>query len=136
MKDTLAYILQNITMHPEDVKVEEQSDPTGIKHLVVTTNPEDVGRVIGKEGKVIKAIRTIMRVAAIIKGDRVRVTVISETTEGQEVAASETVEPVAATEETQEAPAPEKVEETTPEAEESESSEEKKSEDSLQVEIE
>jgi len=77
MKDTLTFILKNITTHPDDLQVEEKIE-NGVKHLIITTHPEDTGRVIGKEGKIIKAIRTIMRVAAIQRAERVRVSIVSE----------------------------------------------------------
>lgn len=77
MQDVLTFILKNIVTVPDDVKVEEtlEQDTT---NYIVTVNPADVGRVIGKEGKVIKAIRTIIRVIAIQKGVHVRVSVVSE----------------------------------------------------------
>ena len=78
MQDTLIYILKNIVTTPDDVKVEELVDETGTTTYQVTVNPVDVGRIIGKEGKVIKAIRTIMRVIAIQKGVHVRISVVSE----------------------------------------------------------
>lgn len=78
MQDTLIYILKNIVTMPDDVKVEESVDETGTTTYLVTVNPVDVGRIIGKEGKVIKAIRTIMRVIAIQKGVHVRISVVSE----------------------------------------------------------
>lgn len=95
MKDVLEFILKNITTVPDDVNVEEQ-DEDGTTNYLVTVNPDDVGRIIGKEGKVIKAIRTIMRVIAIQKGVRVRVSVVSENNKTEEVevvAAEETANP-------------------------------------------
>ena len=77
MQDVLEFILKNITTVPDDVKVEEKTDDEGTNYLI-SVNPADVGRIIGKEGKVIKAIRTIMRVIAIQKGVRVRVSVLSD----------------------------------------------------------
>lgn len=78
MQDTLIFILKNIVTAPDDVKVEETVDETGTTNYVISVNPTDVGRIIGKEGKIIKAIRTIMRVIAIQKGLHVRVSVLSE----------------------------------------------------------
>jgi len=77
MKDVLEFILKNITTMPDDVVIEEV-DEEGTTNYQITVNPDDVGRIIGKEGKVIKAIRTIMRVIAIQKGVRVRVSVMSD----------------------------------------------------------
>lgn len=76
MQDVLEFILKNITVNPNDVQVSSQ-DVDGSTNYTIAVHPDDVGRVIGKEGKVIKAIRTIMRVIAIQKGVRVRVSVLS-----------------------------------------------------------
>lgn len=80
MQDVLTFILKNIVTLPDDVQVTEEV-VDGVTNYSVTVNPQDVGRVIGKEGKVIKAIRTILRVIAIQKGVHVRVSVISEASE-------------------------------------------------------
>lgn len=77
MQDVLEFILKNITTTPDDVKIEVQEEE-GTTNYIITVNPADVGRIIGKEGKVIKAIRTIMRVIAIQKGVHIRVSVVSE----------------------------------------------------------
>ncbi|KKU87888.1 MAG: hypothetical protein UY18_C0024G0012 [Microgenomates group bacterium GW2011_GWF2_47_9] len=77
MKNVLEFVLKNITTVPDEVKIEER-DEEGLTNYVISVHPDDVGRIIGKEGKVIKAIRTIMRVIAIQKGVRVRVSVLSD----------------------------------------------------------
>ncbi len=82
MQDTLMFVIKNIVTVPDEVKIEESLDETGTTTYLVSVNPSDVGRIIGKEGKVIKAIRTIMRVIAIQKGVHVRVSVASETEGG------------------------------------------------------
>jgi hypothetical protein len=88
MQDVLVFILKNITTAPDDVVVDAK-DEGGVTNYTIAVNPDDVGRVIGKEGKVIKAIRTIMRVIAIQKGVRIRVSVLSDSDEGEgEVAAA------------------------------------------------
>lgn len=96
MQEVLEFILKNITTVPDDVKIEVQ-DEEGTSNYIVTVNPTDVGRIIGKEGKVIKAIRTIMRVIAIQRGVHIRISVVSEngsqenSAPSEEVAQSETV---------------------------------------------
>jgi len=70
MKQLVEYIVSNIVNHPEEVVVEESMDGELTK-VLIAVNPEDVGRVIGKSGKVIKAIRQIARIAAIQKGLKV-----------------------------------------------------------------
>jgi len=83
MQDILQFILKNITTVPADIKIDVQNEEglpaqAGTTNYIVTVNPADVGRIIGKEGKVIKAIRTIMRVIAIQRGVHIRISVVSE----------------------------------------------------------
>lgn len=90
MQEILEFILKNITTMPDDVKIEVQEEE-GTSNYIVTVNPVDVGRIIGKEGKVIKAIRTIMRVIAIQRGVHIRISVVSEN--GPQDNGSASVEP-------------------------------------------
>lgn len=77
MKEFLEYIVPNIVNHPEDVVISE-TESGGVTNLSIKVNPEDMGRVIGKSGKVIKAIRQIGRIIAIKKGIRVNIDVLDE----------------------------------------------------------
>lgn len=71
MKQLIEYIVSNIVNHPESVVITESpADDKGTIKYLIEVNPEDVGRVIGKQGKVIKSIRQIVRIAAIQKGTR------------------------------------------------------------------
>ena len=79
MKQLVEYIVSNLVNHPEDVVIEEQStDGSDFTLINIQVNPEDIGRVIGKSGKVIKAIRQITRIAAIQKGLKIRVDLIDQ----------------------------------------------------------
>lgn len=99
MQDVLEFILKNITTVPDDIKIEVE-EVEGTTNFIVTVNPADVGRIIGKEGKVIKAIRTIMRVIAIQRGVHVRISVVSENdNQMASVEATQVESPVAMTEE-------------------------------------
>src|SRR5687767_4206468 len=75
MKQLLEYIIPNIVNHPEEVEITESTD-NGNVNLTIKVNSEDTGRVIGKAGKVIKAIRQIARVIAIKQGVRVNIDVL------------------------------------------------------------
>lgn len=101
MKQLVEYIVSNLVNHPEDVSVEEQATEDDLTLINIKVNPEDIGRVIGKSGKVIKAIRQITRIAAIQKGIRVRVDLIDSDSPQQEETPPEST-PEAETEETQE----------------------------------
>jgi len=58
------YVVKQIVDHPDDVNV-AQSDTDGGIRLDVTVADGDMGRVIGKRGRVAGAIRTIVRAAGI-----------------------------------------------------------------------
>ena len=79
MKQLIEYIVSNIVNHPESVIITEEvsEDGTMTKYLI-KVDTEDVGRVIGKQGKVIKSIRQIIRIAAIQKGTRAIVDLLEE----------------------------------------------------------
>jgi predicted RNA-binding protein YlqC (UPF0109 family) len=74
MKQFLEYVVPNLVTHPEEVQVSEETKE-GVIHLMIKVNPEDVGRVIGKSGKIIKSLRQLVRVMAIKQGVRVNVDV-------------------------------------------------------------
>lgn len=65
MKALLSYIIKNIVQNPESVVVEEEKTPSGLLILHLSVDPSDMGRVIGKEGKIIKAVRMILHIKAV-----------------------------------------------------------------------
>ena len=74
MKDLLVSIAQGLVDDPSAVTVtvdEPAEDGTTVYHLHV--GEEDMGRVIGKQGRIAKAIRTVMRAAATRQDARVTV---------------------------------------------------------------
>lgn len=66
MKDLLVFILKNILGQESKFEVEEENDGSAVK-LIVKTSEEEGGMVIGKGGKVIKAIRNILRIKATLE---------------------------------------------------------------------
>ncbi|MBE6576738.1 MAG: KH domain-containing protein [Ruminococcaceae bacterium] len=74
LKETLSNIAKAIVDHPDDVtvlKTEEEDKVT----LVLSVAESDMGMVIGKNGKIAKAIRTVMRAAASADGKEVNVVI-------------------------------------------------------------
>lgn len=59
MKEVLEHILKGIVKHPEDVVVMEFEEE-GKKVFEIIVNEEDVGQVIGKDGRTIKSIKIIL----------------------------------------------------------------------------
>lgn len=75
MKDLLIYIAQNLVDNPDDVTVtEKQTDSETVLELRVA--PSDMGKVIGRQGKVAKEIRTLMRAVAMKQGKRVSIDIV------------------------------------------------------------
>ncbi len=79
MKDTLQYIISAIVDNPEAVAIEER-DEDGILNLIISVAKEDMGKVIGKEGKVIRGIRNIMKIKAMKHDVRINVS-LAETSQ-------------------------------------------------------
>ncbi|MBI3954539.1 KH domain-containing protein [Candidatus Collierbacteria bacterium] len=92
MKQLLEYIIPNIVNHPEEVEISE-TDSNGLLNYTIKVNPEDMGRVIGKSGKVIKAIRQIARIMAIKKGIRINIDVLDEQAQPASQSSDEPVTP-------------------------------------------
>ena len=72
LKETLTGIVQAIVDHPDQVTVTEEISGSNID-LTLNVAPEDMGMVIGRHGRIAKAIRTVMKAAASDCGKRVNV---------------------------------------------------------------
>ena len=75
MKDLLIYLAQSLVDQPEAVKVNE-SEAEGTTVLELRVAEEDMGKVIGKQGKIAKSIRTLTKAAAAKQGVRVSVEIM------------------------------------------------------------
>ncbi len=73
MKNLLEFLLIHIVTHPDEVRVEEQGDERGMLYTL-HVHPDDMGRVIGKQGSVIDAIRKIAKIRAVKEQIRAYVT--------------------------------------------------------------
>lgn len=69
------YLVTSLVEHPDDVTVERrESESTTVFEVAV--NPDDTGKVIGRQGRVIKAIRVLVRAAASTDGSDATVEVV------------------------------------------------------------
>ena len=62
MKELLLYIARSLVDHPDQVSVTELEGEETVLELRVA--PEDMGKVIGKQGRIAKSIRTLVKAAA------------------------------------------------------------------------
>ncbi|NJP05662.1 MAG: KH domain-containing protein [Chloroflexaceae bacterium] len=72
MKDLLEYIAQTLVDNPEQVRVKERSGRYTITYEL-SVHSSDTGKVIGRQGRVAKAMRDLMSVAAARQNKRVHV---------------------------------------------------------------
>jgi len=75
MKELLVYIAQNLVDNPDEVTVtEREKESETVFELRV--NPSDMGKVIGRQGRIAKEIRAIMRSVAQRQGRRISVDIV------------------------------------------------------------
>ena len=74
MKELLTYVARNLVDHPDQVSVTEIAGDEITLELRVA--PEDMGKVIGRQGRIAKEIRTIIKSVAQRKGEHVNVEII------------------------------------------------------------
>jgi predicted RNA-binding protein YlqC (UPF0109 family) len=67
MKDLIEFIAKSLVDHPEEVQVKQSGGGTRTR-IELSVNKDDMGRVIGKSGKVANSIRVLLRVAAEREG--------------------------------------------------------------------
>ncbi|HSN94199.1 MAG TPA: KH domain-containing protein [Anaerolineaceae bacterium] len=71
----LEYMTKSLVDKPEEVSVEQYQDGKTL-HLDLQVNPEDIGRVIGKHGRVANAMRTLLRMVAARNGQQVMMDIV------------------------------------------------------------
>ena len=75
MKDLLTYIVQSLVDHPDQVSVTERRTD-GETGYEVRVADGDMGKVIGRQGRIVKQIRILMRAVAQRKGKKVSVVIM------------------------------------------------------------
>lgn len=75
MKELVEYIAKSIVNAPDAVNVEEETSEEGIT-LKLHVADDDKGRIIGKQGQIAQAMRTLLRVKAAKAQTRVRLEIV------------------------------------------------------------
>ena len=70
MVELVAVIAKSLVDKPEEVEVKESSDKQSIV-IELKVAPEDMGKIIGKQGRIAKALRTVVKAAATKAGKKV-----------------------------------------------------------------
>ncbi len=69
------YVVKAIVDHPDDVKTERTVDERGVL-ITLHVNPEDMGKIIGKDGRTAKSVRTLLRVLGAKNNARVNLKIV------------------------------------------------------------
>ena len=75
MKELLTYIVQNLVDNPDQVSVTERKADGEIVYEVRVADG-DMGKVIGRQGRIVKQIRILMRAVAQRKGKKISVEIL------------------------------------------------------------
>ena len=75
MKELLTYISQNLVDHPDEVQVTER-EADGETVFEVRVAEGDMGKIIGRQGRIVKEIRVLMRAVAQRQGKTVSVEIM------------------------------------------------------------
>lgn len=75
MKELLEFLARSLVDHPEEVRVEEtESDNRVLLRLSVAK--DDLGKVIGKQGRIARALRTVVKASAVKDGKQATVEIV------------------------------------------------------------
>ncbi|MEN8615371.1 KH domain-containing protein [Dehalogenimonas sp. THU2] len=75
MKELVEYIAKSLADKPEAVVVEEEQEEEGLK-VTLKVDDVDKGRIIGKQGRIAQAMRTLIRVKAAKAGTKARLEIL------------------------------------------------------------
>lgn len=78
MEELLRYIVNSLVAKPENVEISVEDESEKVKIVKVTVDAEDMGKVIGRNGKVATAIRTIVKSVTTKENKRYVVKIIEK----------------------------------------------------------
>jgi predicted RNA-binding protein YlqC (UPF0109 family) len=77
-RELVEYIAKHLVMNPDSVIVESSVDDHSEIKVMIRVAHDDIGRIIGKRGATINAIRLIAKASAVKVGDKVNVDIFEE----------------------------------------------------------
>ena len=75
MKELLEFIARELVEHPDQVRVEQTENADGVL-LRLYVAKDDVGKVIGKQGRIARALRTVVKASAVKDGKQATVEIV------------------------------------------------------------
>lgn len=89
-KEFLEYVVKALVDNPDDVKIDRTVDEMGVL-ITLSVNPEDMGKIIGRQGNTATALRTLLRVIGMKNNARVNLK-INEPEGGKKMTAAASVD--------------------------------------------
>ena len=77
MKEFLEYVARSLVDKPDAVEVEVEEEEDEVS-LILTVDQEDMGRVIGRDGRIANAIRSLLRVMGTRDGRHVELEIVTD----------------------------------------------------------
>ena len=74
--DLLEYLARRLVDDPDAVQIERAEREDGVVVLRLSVAPDDVGKVIGRQGRIARALRTLVRASAARSRERVTVEIV------------------------------------------------------------
>ena len=78
MDDLVAYLARSLVDHPDAVSVEAYDEDDGSVVYELSVDESDVGKVIGRQGRIARALRTIVRASGAHQNERVQLEIVNE----------------------------------------------------------
>lgn len=75
MKKLLNFLITQIVESPEEIQIDEQQVGEGSYQYTIHAQSNDMGKIIGRDGKIISAIRNVAKVLAIKENSHIRIEV-------------------------------------------------------------
>ena len=75
MKELLEFLARSLVDNPDQVRVEETENADGVL-LRLSVAKDDVGKVIGKQGRIARALRTVVKASAVKDGKQATVEIV------------------------------------------------------------
>ena len=77
-RELVEFIVRRLVTDPDSVRVEAETDDRDVTAVTIHVAQDDVGRVIGKRGATINAVRLLAKAAAVKANDRVDVDIVED----------------------------------------------------------
>ena len=75
MEELVAYLARCLVDSPDEVRV-ERAERDGAVVIQLRVAPDDVGKVIGKQGRIARALRTLVRASGTKRGERILLEIV------------------------------------------------------------